>query len=142
MSKNSFRQALTRQAGFALHGANQSQELVAITPYDRCRSSTIATIIQHSAENLHENTRDEAGQLRVLTGYLWLLLGLASFLRTEFSPGLFSPDASVSRGTRPPAVRSDNLSRLGAQLLTFLQSRKKNENHAQKLARLAARICW
>jgi hypothetical protein len=107
MSANSVRQALTRQTGFALHGANQSQELVAITPYDRCRSSTITTIIQHSAENLHENTRDEATKLGVLTGYLWLVLGLASFLRTEFSPGLFSPDASVSRGTRPPAVRSD-----------------------------------
>jgi hypothetical protein len=59
MSENSVRQALTRHAGFALHGANQSQELVAITPYDRCRSFTITTIIQHSAENRHENTRHE-----------------------------------------------------------------------------------
>ena len=31
MSESCFRQALTRQAGFALHGANQSQELVTIT---------------------------------------------------------------------------------------------------------------
>jgi hypothetical protein len=126
MSENSVRQALTRQTGFALHGANQSQELVAITPYDRCRSSTITTIIQHSAENLHENTRDEATQLRVLTGYLWLVLGLASFFTYRIqSRSFFARRISFTRHKAASGAER-YLSRLGAHLLSLLQSRTKN----------------
>jgi hypothetical protein len=79
MSVNNQRQALTRERVLP-PGANQSLEFGHHYPYDRCRSSTIATIIQHSAENLHENTHQESHIVRVEASYLTVFRDLVSFL--------------------------------------------------------------
>jgi hypothetical protein len=76
MSVHSHRHALTRERGLPPGVQSISGGLVTIYPYDRCRSSTIATIIQHSAENLHENSHRES---RVASGKNGLSHGIPQF---------------------------------------------------------------
>jgi hypothetical protein len=136
MSVNNQRQALTRERVLP-PGANQSLEVGHHYPYDRRRSFTIATIIQHSAENLHENSHHES---HIASGRNALSHGTpqVSFLFCEkFSSPFFCQVLNLAnqfRSTRPPALRHDIFRRSQADLSIFLQSHKKNRKCAKKLA--------
>ena len=144
MSVNNQRQALTRERGLP-PGANQSQELVAITPYDRCRSFTIATIIQHSAENLHENSHHEG---HIVPGKGGLSHGTPrfsfSFVRIQFATFFVNfYQANQFCSTRPPALRHDMLRPWQADLSrSCFSPHKKNRKCAKKVARSVEPICW
>jgi hypothetical protein len=136
MSINNQRQAQTPRTGFAHLVPIKLLRLVTITRLTGARSSTIATIIQHSAKNLHDNSHQESHIFRAKRGYLTLFRDLVSFLgkviHFVFLQNFYRRDQITMRGCRRCGMISLTTESLSSNLPQA--RKKKSEKCAKKLA--------